>query len=334
MVAEPRASAREVPTVSVLLPAWNEAAMLGRCLDSLLAIDWPGLEIVVCAGGSDGTLEIARSYAGPRVTVLEQHPGEGKEVALRRCFAASHGEIIYLTDADCIVPEDAFRAVIAPLVDGEADAATGTSAPPPEQRSSAFTFYQWSIVRAVERRRPRESTGLLGRNCAVRREALMQTGAFGEPVPIGTDYHLAKMLMTIGRTIVFVPAAVMTPYQEDARGFLRKQSRWLRNIFAHGPRFRDRGEIIACSRTVALGAGFFAWPLGWRWTRGAGITVWLAAFAYLIQARLRYSTALARETGLPLEPAYLARLPWYTLLDVAAWAWPIVDLVQRRERRW
>ena len=34
-------SVHELPSVSVLLPAWNEAKMIGRCLDSLLAIDWP-----------------------------------------------------------------------------------------------------------------------------------------------------------------------------------------------------------------------------------------------------------------------------------------------------
>src|SRR6266545_682146 len=51
------------PSVSVLLPAWNEAVMLRRCLDSILAIDWPKLEVVLCAGGNDGTLEIANRYA-------------------------------------------------------------------------------------------------------------------------------------------------------------------------------------------------------------------------------------------------------------------------------
>jgi glycosyltransferase involved in cell wall biosynthesis len=85
-----------LPSVSVLLPAWNDAAMIGRCLESLLTIDWPDLEIVVCAGGADGTLDIARHYESERVTVLEQHPGEGKQAALRRCLERSRGDIIYL----------------------------------------------------------------------------------------------------------------------------------------------------------------------------------------------------------------------------------------------
>src|SRR5690606_13618117 len=56
-------SERALPSVSVLLPAWNEASTLGRCLDSLLAIPWPDLEIILCAGGNDGTVEIAKRYA-------------------------------------------------------------------------------------------------------------------------------------------------------------------------------------------------------------------------------------------------------------------------------
>lgn len=170
-----------LPSVSVLLPAWNEGRMLARCLDSVLAIDWPDLEVVVCAGGTDGTLDIARRYEGSRVTVLKQQAGEGKQRALRRCFERSRGEIVYLTDADCIVGSASFRAVIEPIVEGEAAAATGTSRPLPEQQRRLLPFFRWSIQRGVERRRSPESTGLLGRNCAVSREALIAAGAFAEP---------------------------------------------------------------------------------------------------------------------------------------------------------
>lgn len=321
-------------SVSVLLPAWNEARMIGRCLDSLLAIDWPDLEIVVCAGGDDGTLDVARRYEGSRVIVLEQHAGEGKQAALRRCFAASRGEIIYLTDADCVVPSDVFQAVVEPVARGDAPAATGTSRPLPEQRTEPFAQFQWSIQRATERDRGPFSTGLLGRNCAIRRDALTAAGAFDDSVPIGTDYHLAKRLIAGGEVIRFVPAAVQTRYPGDTLAFLRQRSRWLRNIFLHGRRFGDRAELLACARTVALGAAFWLWPLTWWRTRAAGVLAWLAGFSYLMWARLRYARALAAEQGSRLDAGYVVRLPLYTVLDVVGWAWPLVDVALRRGHRW
>ncbi|CCF83166.1 glycosyltransferase [Nitrolancea hollandica] len=323
------------PSVSVLLPAWNDAAMIGRCLESLLAIDRPDLEIIVCAGGEDGTLDVARRYAGERVIVLEQYPGEGKQGALRRCFAHSRGDIIYLTDADCVVPPDVFDAVIGPVADGDVLAATGTSRPLAEQSAAPFALFQWSILDAVEQNRPVESTGLLGRNCAASRAAVIEAGAFAEPVPIGTDYHLAKALLARGEHIRFVPAAVETPYPTSPLAFLRQQSRWLRNIFLHGPRYGDNAEIRACARTVALGAGFYLWPLSWRWTRLPGLLIWLTGLTALVALRVRYARALSARRGVVLGPAYYLRLPWYTLLDVAAWVWPLVDAVSRRRRlRW
>lgn len=322
-------------SVSVLLPAWNEAVMIERCLESLLALNWPELEIIICAGGDDATLEISRSYAGERVTVLEQRPGEGKQAALRRCFAHSRGEVLYLTDADCIVPNEVFQAVVEPVACGEVAACTGTSCPAPDQRIEPFALYQWSISRASERRRSEVSTGLLGRNCAVRRDALIRAGSFREHVPIGTDYHLAKSLLKQGEQIRFVPAAVRTFYPTQAGEFVRQQSRWLRNIFLHGPRFGDYDEMRDCGRTIALGTGFYLWPLTWRWTRLPGIALWLAGLAFLVAVRLKYARTLASETGSSVSRSYLLRLPFYTLLDVAAWTWPLLDAASSRRRlRW
>jgi glycosyltransferase involved in cell wall biosynthesis len=132
------------PSVSVLVAAWNEARLIERCLDSLLAIDWPELEIVVCAGGNDITYDLALQYASDQIIVLEQRPGEGKQAALRKCFAESRGEIIYFTDADCLVNEQSIRAVISPILSGEFLAATGHSVPLPEQESNNLVRFQWA----------------------------------------------------------------------------------------------------------------------------------------------------------------------------------------------
>src|SRR5215208_3307465 len=68
------------PLVSVLVPAWNAAATLDRCLASLLAIDHPPSEVIVCAGGNDGTWGIAERAAAVnprRITLIAQRAGEG-----------------------------------------------------------------------------------------------------------------------------------------------------------------------------------------------------------------------------------------------------------------
>jgi glycosyltransferase involved in cell wall biosynthesis len=331
---------RALPSVSVLLPAWNEASMLDRCLTALLAINWPGLEVILCAGGDDGTAAIAAAFASAhpdRITLLEQRAGEGKQAALRRCFACSHGEMIYLTDADCIVPADTFRQVVLAVADGCAAAATGTADPLPEQVDNPWVRHQWATVRAVDRGRSDQAAGLLGRNCAVRRAAVEAAGGFQDSVRIGTDYHLAKVVLSQGGRIRFVPAPVRTPYAEGIGDYLGQQSRWLRNILVHGPRFRDYAEMRAVARTVALGAGLLVWPLGWRWTRLPGIGIWLAAIAWMTRVRVRQQQALVDETGIRALPprTVVGRAVIYSFVDLVAWARPLADLViPGRRLRW
>lgn len=336
---EPTAE-RPAPPVSVLLPAWNEGRMLERCLASLLAIAEPPIEIVLCAGGDDGTPAIAARIAAAnpdRIVLLRQEAGEGKQAALRRCLARARGEVLYLTDADCVVPAATLRAMVAAVALPGVAAATGPADPAPEQRDDPWIRHQWATVRAVDRDRQPEATGLLGRNCAVRREAVDAAGGFREPVPIGTDYHLAKSLLAGGRRIRWLPAPVETRYHDRLGPYLRQQSRWLRNILYHGRRFGDRAELAGVARTIAVAWALLLWPLGWRWTRRPGVAAWALLLGAMARARLGRLRALEREAGLaPLGTRRaIAAAARFTLVDLVAWAYPMVDQARRGRRlRW
>lgn len=322
-------------SVSVLVPAWNEVEHIAACLESLLAIDWPRFEILVSAGGEDGTYEVAERYAGGQVILVRQQPGQGKQAALRDLLTRASGEVIYLTDADCVMPESTFRSVLDPIVRGEVSVVTGTYRPYRTAVDEPLIFYQWSIDRAVERRRGNQSDGMIGRNAAVARSALDAVGGFEPEVATGTDYHLARRLRAAGYVIRYVDAAVETDYAGSSRQLVRQRSRWLRNLLLHGPTFRDFGGIAATARTIGLSLGFLLWPLIWRRARLPGVLVWLAGFIYLVGARLRYANALATEMSQPIQASYVAQLPLYTLLDALASVWSLVDLMSRsRRRRW
>ena len=80
-----------LPKVSVLVAAWNESAHIERHIESFQALRYPHKELVLCAGGTDGTYDMAKKYASEVVKVLEQHPGEGKQRALRKAFPQTDG---------------------------------------------------------------------------------------------------------------------------------------------------------------------------------------------------------------------------------------------------
>lgn len=337
-LARPRPALAAPPKVSILVAAWNEAGGLARHVESVIGLRYPNREYVLCAGGPDGTLEIARRYAGPGVVVLEQAAGEGKQRALQQAFRRSGGSIVYLTDADCVVDDVSFERVLAPLVNEGEAAATGGSIPPPEQRlGSDFATYQWAVQQYSLARAPAYGDGLLGRNAAVRRDALVACGTFDVPVPTGTDYHLAKALRRHGYRIRNVPASlVVTPYATGWDAYARQQRRWLRNVALLGIRSRAWGEVRASLQTSFLGVAML---LG-ATTVGAGrlpFALWCLALAQSAVAKLRYlSFGRALDGRCPGHPLRnLIMTLGYTVGEFVVWALPLVDYpVAARRRRW
>lgn len=110
-----------LPSVSILVPARDEAENLRRTLPRLLALDYPGLEILLLDDRSrDGTAEVARALAidiGPRLRVMEgpePPPGwVGKNWACHQLAAAATGEILVFCDADVEAAPAAVRATVA-----------------------------------------------------------------------------------------------------------------------------------------------------------------------------------------------------------------------------
>ena len=107
-------------SVSVVIPARNEAANIGPCLDAVLAQDHPNLQVVVMDDGStDGTGAILDERAAdPRVTVLRGDGGAlpegwyGKPWALQRAQEKATGDWLLFIDADVrLAPEAVSRSV-------------------------------------------------------------------------------------------------------------------------------------------------------------------------------------------------------------------------------
>lgn len=115
---------RDAPLVSVIVPARNEARNIGRCVRSILATDYPNVELIVVDDQStDGTGAIA---AGLGATVIETPPLPadwfGKQWACWTGRARARGDILCFTDADTehapdLIPRtiNAMRALDADL---------------------------------------------------------------------------------------------------------------------------------------------------------------------------------------------------------------------------
>lgn len=116
----PAHAGTDAPLVTIVVPARNEARNIGRCVTSLLAADYPAVEVVVVDDHStDGTADIARAAAAgdARLRVLENDPLPpgwfGKQWACATGARHARGELLLFADADTTHAPDLLPRLVA-----------------------------------------------------------------------------------------------------------------------------------------------------------------------------------------------------------------------------
>jgi chlorobactene glucosyltransferase len=129
------------PLISVLIPARNEEANIGACLDSLRKQDYPYFEILVLDDSStDGTAEVVARLASEdqRVKLLKGQPlppgWAGKPFACHQLAQEARGSWLLFTDADTLHAPSVLRSVLGVALESDAALISGF----PYQRTTSI----------------------------------------------------------------------------------------------------------------------------------------------------------------------------------------------------
>jgi len=119
------------PTVSILIAAYNEEVNIGRTIQNKLELDYPKdkLEIILVSDASvDATDMIVERFSEQtdgQVTLLRQHPRNGKTSALNMAAPRAAGEIVVFSDANSIYAKDVLLKLMRNFADPEVGYVTG-----------------------------------------------------------------------------------------------------------------------------------------------------------------------------------------------------------------
>lgn len=106
----------ELPTITFMVPCWNEENTLDNTVESLRKIDYPKdkfFMILVDDGSTDNTWNIMQKYKNdPQIQIFTQANG-GKHKALNKALNNAHTDLVASIDADTVINKDALRKAMA-----------------------------------------------------------------------------------------------------------------------------------------------------------------------------------------------------------------------------
>jgi cellulose synthase/poly-beta-1,6-N-acetylglucosamine synthase-like glycosyltransferase len=195
------------PTVTVVVAAHDEEAVIERRLENLLALDYPAekLEIVVASDAStDGTDDLVTAVAArePRVRLL-RCPRGGKVAAQDIAVRATEGEIVAFTDANATWAPDALRLLVRNFADPDVAYVCGRlRLERADGGNREGVYWRYELALRWAESRLGSVTGGNGSIYALRREDYIEV----DP-RMGHDLSLPYALVQRGRRAVYEPEA-------------------------------------------------------------------------------------------------------------------------------
>ncbi|MHB0875268.1 MAG: glycosyltransferase family 2 protein [Anaerolineae bacterium] len=192
---------------SVVVPAYNAAGTVGRCLRALARQTLPvgSYEVIVVDDGStDGTVAAIEANGDGAVLLRQAHAGPA---AARNLGAArARADIVLFTDADCVPAEDWAEQLLAAFQDPEVVGAKGVYFG--REGTLVERFVQLEYEDKYERMARRRYIDFIDTYCAAyRRQVLLSVGGFDTSIMAGEDQELSFRLAEAGHKMVFAPQA-------------------------------------------------------------------------------------------------------------------------------
>jgi peptidoglycan-N-acetylglucosamine deacetylase len=335
------ADAGQGTTVTVVIPAHNEAATIGATMAAVAALEGPVVQVIIAENGSDDdTAEAARAFSvlHPHLDwdVRELGP-VGKAVALNMCLPDVVGDVVVVLDADTLLDPGFVRAVL-PYFDDPSVGAVAGNVKVGNRRSvlGRLQAYEYVVSLGLDRR-AQAQLGVVsvvpGAAGAFRREALLRVGGWPSRT-LTEDADLTVELLAAGWKVPYESHAVSwTEAPATAREILRQRRRWsygttqVSQLHSHRMLRRGHGRIgwlglpwLTLSQVVLPGIGpivdlFLVWlVLNGDWAIALGMLAIALAFDLLVSA---WALRAEGESMRLLAMAPFARFVWRPLLLVA-----------------
>jgi cellulose synthase/poly-beta-1,6-N-acetylglucosamine synthase-like glycosyltransferase len=328
--------------VTVIVPVFNEEVVIVAAVRSLLAVDYPALDILIVDDGSaDETFALATAmqgeYGGATVQVVRKRNG-GKASALNTGIALARTPFVLCMDGDSRLTPDSLRYAMRHFDDPRVGAVAGNV-------KVVNRTNLWTRLQALEYieglNLPRRAQGFMravniipGPLGVFRRDVLAAVGGYDTDT-YAEDADLTLKVLTAGWHIVYEPRAVAwTEAPEALLDLIKQRYRWTRGILQALQKRSSwlaspKGGVVVWGSLLAMLFEAIIWPavnvLGNLFfalaalSAGApaGILSWWALLTMLDTAAALYAVTMEGEELSLVPYAVVYRFFFISLVDVA-----------------
>lgn len=225
---------------SILIPSWNGEKYIINCVNSLLENDYKNFEIILIAGGTDKSYEISlklqKKY--PDKVIVIKQPKGNKNIALNLGLNHISGDIIVLTDIDCIYQKKWLKRINEIFQNIKHNVITSYALPFPNQKKSLAEFNNLmcgkNLIGCCESGNVIIGNKLCGANSMFRKEVFLEKiGKFDESIPTGDDKILGITFNKNGEQVFYFSDIFVYSefYSNDLKMYIKHRIRWAKDLF-------------------------------------------------------------------------------------------------------
>lgn len=208
--------------LSVVIPTYNRAYQLDRCLNSLFKQDYPLLKyevIVVDDDSRDNTPEVLGKYLKkyPNLQVIRNYENKGSDYARTLGVKRAKASVVVFTDSDCILPYYWLRKIAKKFEDEKVQCVQGTQEC--KGRWGKFMYEREEAMQYYKKRKTLDT-----KNLAIRRELFLRY-KFDPKMPVSGDYELGQRLSK-DIDISYDPNIIVFHVCDDFPSSIRRGKAW------------------------------------------------------------------------------------------------------------
>ena len=232
------------PTVTVIIPAFNEEGCIQETIEACLRVSYPADHLQVIAvndGSTDSTWRQIESVRGrhPELYAIDLGKNYGKRAAMAEGVRRATGDIVCFVDSDSYLEPDAIVNIVQPFMNPDVGASVGHAEVANRMvnwltKMQQVRYYAaFRVIKGTESLLSGTVTCASGCCAAYRRSTIMphlvgwESQTFlGVPATFGDDRALTNRVLREHRVVFQATAQSETVVPESLRVFLRQQLRW------------------------------------------------------------------------------------------------------------